>query len=1461
MKNKSLILSIFLIFVVLLSSSAVFAEDSANIDDVQQIEDEGAVNEAVVQDEPISTAHTVPAGSTGADIQATLNNMQNGDVLNLENGTYTDVCIYINKSITINGNGATLVGFDNPSKNTTPSIITNTTSSGGYAIGNLAVLYVVNANNVVITGLNVVAGANSSSSTAGPAYSNALVYVESSNNLVLKDNILDGSSWGLYLRFSHDAQIVNNIVKNQAVTGILSFGSARGQIEKNKVINAINHGIDVRHGTGPNVQVINNTVIGSKEGIYLMHSKGHTAAYNKLINCTISSISCYGSSDIKLYNNTLQKSRIGILLGGGYSNIDVGPNTYALNNLPYPPTFVYYIAEGKSDFQSASKIMGTHSDIADCPVYVEYTPIATPAAINIDYSTILNPSGARFDVPEGATSADIQAIIESMANGDTLSFAANAVYKDISIYTDKNIKIIGNDATLIGYDNLNLANIPSKVTAQTSENGYAISDRAVLYVLNNTDVVVTGLNIIAQYPGYEPLSTVAPTTIEYKTAGIRTQNSKKITITDCTIDGASWGIYMEYSANAVVTNNKISNQFTTGILNFGTGNSILANNTITNAVNHGIDVRHGTGPNVTVFNNTISGSKEGIYLMHSKGHTVYGNTITDAKISAVTCYGSGNEKIFNNSLAGSRIGILLGGGYYNVTIGENTYALDSLPFPPTFVTYLAKVETKYDSAAKAIGVYSDKNAVEIKASNIAQTDGAFNFTVTVTDARGPTANQIIVVSVNDNNYTAKTDDEGVATIPMNLTAGNYVATVSYGGTDNYKPATTTANINIASNIKTPANNTAEGIQAAIDAAVAGDVVYLSVYESYDIAGTTINVTGKDGITIEGAGATTITGYGNGNGFFYVTKSAGVTISGITFIDNNPKNNLTYGGNVAGWGVQFNGNDAKGGVVDNCKFQDFNQAVVIKSCNNVTVKNSEFLGGLATKLVNDPTVNKEQGSKVISVGGSFFTTIENNVFDGVVLDAISIAQASGDAKIIGNTFKNNVYAIFFGGASTDGTFIVNNTFENCGSYNGPFNGSTVLWEGYPVISIQKASSGVYIDGNTFKVINKNFLINAEQGNTAHGYPSTLGDINVTNNKIELYDPSVNPNGVTLLHILCRSGALNPYAPITVTGNTFVAGVKPLVVWLNDWGSEEGSPSDIVIPAADLVQTQIVITDVAQDGTVTAVLKDINGKALASQPISYTVNGNATTNATTNEKGAIVIAGNANDVISIAYNPAKTYAAATAAITLPNTTVTKIEIVNQTVYVPLNLTGTTMEVNSVNVKAQEGKKATIKAVLKDADGKAIANKTVAIINADTGSQMALGETDENGTIAAQYSIGAATSFGIVAYFAGDNTTASSIDMGTFKVTKNPTTLTTPAKTFKVSATKKVTITLKSAGKAVAKKKVTLKVNGKTYTGTTNSKGQYTFTVKLTKAGTYTYTAKFAGDNAYNAVTKTAKITVKK
>jgi hypothetical protein len=203
MKNKSLIFVISLIFIVLLSSSVAFAEDSSDIQTAtnNEVEVQESGDVATLQDDNLqSSSHTIAAGSTSQQIQDEINSMDDGDVLNFENGEYSDICIYVNKSITINGNGAKLIGYDTPSKDNTPSIITNTTQYGGYGIGNLATFYVIKASNVIVNNLTIIGGAHSGSSTAGPAYSNALVYVESSNNLKFTDNKLEGSSWGLYLR-------------------------------------------------------------------------------------------------------------------------------------------------------------------------------------------------------------------------------------------------------------------------------------------------------------------------------------------------------------------------------------------------------------------------------------------------------------------------------------------------------------------------------------------------------------------------------------------------------------------------------------------------------------------------------------------------------------------------------------------------------------------------------------------------------------------------------------------------------------------------------------------------------------------------------------------------------------------------------------------------------------------------------------------------------------------------------------------------------------------------------------------------------------------------------------------------------------------------------------------------------------------------------------------------------------
>ena len=794
MTFKKLILGIFLVFIVLMGSSMVFAEDvSADIsshDNTLAISDNNDIQSA--------SEYTISAGSNSTTIQNTINGMSDGDTLNFETGTYTDICIYVNKSITINGNGATLVGYSSPGVNNTniPEKVRATTAEGGYAISNFATLYLLSASDITMKGLTIV-GLDSS------IYSNAALYLSQAKGVTIDNNTIEGSSWGIYMTSSPDGTVSNNIIKNQKTTGFLNFGSARTLITNNTVINAKNHGIDVRHGTGPNVQVINNTVIGSKEGIYLMHSKGHTATQNTLINCTISSITCYGSSEVDIYGNTMRKSRIGVLLGGGYSNITIGENTFQLDNLPFPPTFVYYVATADSDYQSATDDIGVYSDPSSYePAYSNVTNIPTPKDIVIDYDSLLNRTGTIYNVPSGSTSSQIQAIIDSMEEGDSLNFPKDAVFNDISIYTDKNIRIFGNNATLIGYNRLNATDVPEKVRNQTADGGYAVAYYAVLYTLNNTQVVISDLNIVSKYPGYNPTKATT-TTEEYKTAGIYSDASTNLTITGCDIEGASFGLFIQYSGDSRITNNNIHDQFTNGMINFGSPRNIIANNTITNVVNHGIDVRHGTGPNVVIFNNTIDGAKEGIYLMHSRGHMAYNNTILNAKIASITAYGSGNEYIFNNTMIGSRIGLLLGGGYYNVTVGQNSYDLDFLPFPPTFVTYIAFADSQFQSADDVQGTYSDGERgngsfvapATIIAEDLTSDCTAFNYSAILKDTNGTEiANKTLVFEINGEVYSAATDSQGVATISTILPNGEYTVKVSFKGDSQLGKKTEQANI-------------------------------------------------------------------------------------------------------------------------------------------------------------------------------------------------------------------------------------------------------------------------------------------------------------------------------------------------------------------------------------------------------------------------------------------------------------------------------------------------------------------------------------------------------------------------------------------------------------------------------------------------------------------------------------------
>ena len=137
-----------------------------------------------------------------------------------------------------------------------------------------------------------------------------------------------------------------------------------------------------------------------------------------------------------------------------------------------------------------------------------------------------------------------------------------------------------------------------------------------------------------------------------------------------------------------------------------------------------------------------------------------------------------------------------------------------------------------------------------------------------------------------------------------------------------------------------------------------------------------------------------------------------------------------------------------------------------------------------------------------------------------------------------------------------------------------------------------------------------------------------------------------------------------------------------------------------------------------------------------------------------------------------------------------------------------------------------------------------------------------TDSNGQVKVSTKGLAPKAYTAKITFNGNTNYAESSKDVKVTVKKATPKLTAKKKTFKSSVkTKKYTVTLKdNTGKAIKKAKVILKVKGKTYKATTNSKGKATFKIKkLNKKGTYKATVTYKGNKYYNKASKKAKIKV--
>ena len=197
------------------------------------------------------------------------------------------------------------------------------------------------------------------------------------------------------------------------------------------------------------------------------------------------------------------------------------------------------------------------------------------------------------------------------------------------------------------------------------------------------------------------------------------------------------------------------------------------------------------------------------------------------------------------------------------------------------------------------------------------------------------------------------------------------------------------------------------------------------------------------------------------------------------------------------------------------------------------------------------------------------------------------------------------------------------------------------------------------------------------------------------------------------------------------------------------------------------------------------------------------------------------------------------------------------VTKTASITVNKLKTTLSGKSIATVYNVNKNLVI--TLKDSKGNALngVNITVQLKDAKT-------YTTKNGQIKVSTKGLAPNAYTAKITFKG-NTNYEKTSKNTVKVTVKKATpkITAKKKTFKRTVkTKKYSITLKTNQNKVMKGvKVTLKVNKKTYSAKTNSKGKATFKItKLTKKGKFNAAITYKGNKYYKKVTKKTKITIK-
>lgn len=657
------------------------------------------------------------------------------------------------------------------------------------------------------------------------------------------------------------------------------------------------------------------------------------------------------------------------------------------------------------------------------------------------------------------------------------------------------------------------------------------------------------------------------------------------------------------------------------------------------------------------------------------------------------------------------------------------------------------------------------------------------------------------------------------------------------------------------------------IQKAIDSANAGDTIIVegkSYVHCHFIINKKLTIKSNVGTTMEVCSSTQGSGY---KGIFYISPSAsGTVIEGFT-INNNVYNENDYG-------ILVKANNVE---IRNCNINHigYSDAVRIENAKNCLVENVTALNANnAINIKNSQNVNVRSSTLKSSKNGvnivdSSSTTISSNNISNNNVAGVSFSGNGKYLTISHNNITENTNGIRL--TSSDNIYILSNYISfntNNGVYvdyditkieiKGNFFNQNHLWEVFNDFHVKNLNDVSIKDANNLEIINNNYMINYG------GYGTGDRDRPVWTQVYE-YKPSIgdyNYDAAKDVYVYVGEGNGDYYGHQGIMYLGYVFEINEFVSCPNIYYS----PKNVWSKSGNYELQLSEITQVKK-GIYSISIVDANGNVatdISSVPVTFYLNKIGKT--ASPQEGDVyktVMMKNGTATVRFYMDEFnKSGNIITAVFPTPGTNIDN-KVAKTLVIDDDNIPGipsnTSISVSNLNTYPNSNQ--VIVAILVDQNKKPIVGEILTFkINSKTYNV----RTDGNGKAQIRISESKEGSYTLKVSFAGDG----GID---YYGSNNQSKVVVKKQTIKIISSnlnmipkmaEYYSITLKDAsGKVLTNQKVTFKVNGKTYTKTTNSKGIAKVKLKFNKnKKTYKISISYKGSNKYKAISKSNKIIVK-